>query len=141
MAINTYQTYLMVSDDGSTYTNLLPIKSFPDLMQGPNNLETTSLSDAMKTYIPGLKDPGDALEFTANYSAADFAAVTALEDTEKYYAVWIGASGTPLAPDGSKGKFSFKGYAYATKNGAGTDEVQDMTVGIIPSTPITFAAS
>lgn len=141
MAINTYQTYLMTSDDGSTYTNLLPIKSFPDLMQGPNNLETTSLSDAMKTYIPGLKDPGDALEFTANYVAADFAAVEALEGVEKYYAVWIGASGTPLAPDGSKGKFSFKGYAYATKNGAGTDEVQEMTVGIIPSTPITFAAS
>jgi hypothetical protein len=131
----------MTSDDGSTYTNLLPIKSFPDLMQGPNNLETTTLSDEMKTYIPGLKDPGDALEFGANYTAADFAAVEALEGTEKYYAVWIGASGSPLAPDGSKGKFSFKGYAYATKNGAGTDEVQDMTVGIIPSTPITFAAS
>lgn len=141
MAINTYQTYLMTSDDGSTYTNLLPIKSFPDLMQGPNNLETTTLSDEMKTYIPGLKDPGDALEFGANYTAADFAAVEALEGTEKYYAVWIGASGSPLAPDGSKGKFSFKGYAYATKNGAGTDEVQDMTVGIIPSTPITFSAS
>jgi hypothetical protein len=141
MAINTYQTYLMTSDDGSTYTKLLDIKSFPDLMGGPNNLETTTLSDEMKTYIPGLKDPGDALEFGANYTAADFAAVEALEGTEKYYAVWIGASGTPLAPDGSKGKFSFKGYAYATKNGAGTDEVQDMTVGIIPSTPITFAAS
>lgn len=141
MAINTYQTYLMTSDDGSTYTKLLDIKSFPDLMGGPNNLETTTLSDEMKTYIPGLKDPGDALEFGANYTAADFTAVTALEGTEKYYAVWIGASGTPLAPDGSKGKFSFKGYAYATKNGAGTDEVQDMTVGIIPSTPITFAAS
>jgi hypothetical protein len=141
MAINTYQTYLMTSDDGSTYTKLLDIKSFPDLMGGPNNLETTTLSDEMKTYIPGLKDPGDALEFGANYTAADFAAVEALEGTEKYYAVWIGASGSPLAPDGSKGKFSFKGYAYATKNGAGTDEVQDMTVGIIPSTPITFAAS
>ena len=141
MAINTYQTYLMTSDDGSTYTKLLDIKSFPDLMGGPNNLETTTLSDEMKTYIPGLKDPGDALEFGANYTAADFAAVEALEGTEKYYAVWIGASGSPLAPDGSKGKFSFKGYAYATKNGAGTDEVQDMTVGIIPSTPITFSAS
>ena len=141
MAINTYQTYLMTSDDGSTYTKLLDIKSFPDLMGGPNNLETTTLSDEMKTYIPGLKDPGDALEFGANYTAADFAAVEALERIEKYYAVWIGASGTPLAPDGSKGKFSFKGYAYATKNGAGTDEVQDMTVGIIPSTPITFAES
>ena len=141
MAINTYQTYLMTSDDGSTYTKLLDIKSFPDLMGGPNNLETTTLSDEMKTYIPGLKDPGDALEFGANYTAADFAAVEALERVEKYYAVWIGASGTPLARDGCKGKFSFKGYAYATKNGAGTDEVQDMTVGIIPSTPITFAES
>ena len=91
MAINTYQTYLMTSDDGSTYTKLLDIKSFPDLMGGPNNLETTTLSDEMKTYIPGLKDPGDALEFGANYTAADFAAVEALEGTEKYYAVWIGA--------------------------------------------------
>jgi hypothetical protein len=141
MAINTYQTYLMSSSDGTTYTKVIDIKSFPDLMGAPNKLESTTLSDNMKTYIPGLKDSGDALEFTANYSAADFSTIAALEGTEKYYAVWIGASGTPLAPDGSKGKFSFKGYAYATKNGAGTDEVQDMTIGIIPSTPITFAAS
>lgn len=141
MAINTYQTYLMKSEDGTTYTKLLDIKNFPDLIESPSRLETTTLSDDQKTYIPGLKDPGDALEFTANYVAADFTTITGLEGTEKYYAVWIGASGTPLVPDGSKGKFSFKGYAYATKNGGGTDEVQDMTVGIIPSTPITFAAS
>ena len=141
MAINTYQTYLMSSSDGTTYTKLIDIKSFPDLMGAPNKLEATTLSDNMKTYIPGLKDSGDALEFTANYVAADFTTINGLEGTEKYYAVWIGASGTPLVPDGSKGKFSFKGYAYATKNGGGTDEVQDMTVGIIPSTPITFAAS
>lgn len=141
MATNTYQTYLMKSTDGTTYTKLLDIKDFPDLMQGPNKLETTTLSDAMKTYIPGLKDSGDALEFTANYTAADFATIVGLEGTETYFAVWIGASGSPLAPDGSNGKFAFKGYAYATKKGAGTDEVQDMTVGIVPSTPITFAAS
>ena len=141
MATNTYQTYLMTSSDGSTYTKLLDIKDFPDLMQAPNQLEITTLSDDMKCYIPGLQDTGNALEFTANYTAADFATINGLAGTETYFAVWIGASGTPLAPDGSNGKFSFKGYAYATKKGAGTDEVQDMVVGIIPSTPITFAAS
>ena len=141
MATNTYQTYLMTSSDGSTYTKLLDIKDFPDLMQAPNQLEITTLSDDMKCYIPGLQDTGNALEFTANYTASDFDTINNLAGTETYFAVWIGASGTPLAPDGSNGKFSFKGYAYATKKGAGTDEVQDMVVGIIPSTPITFAAS
>jgi hypothetical protein len=131
----------MTSSDGSTYSKLLDIKDYPDLMQAPNQLETTTLSDAMKTYIPGLQDTGNALEFTANYTASDFDTINNLVGTETYFAVWIGASGTPLAPDGSNGKFSFKGYAYATKKGAGTDEVQDMVVGIIPSTPITFAAS
>lgn len=141
MATNTYQTYLMTSSDGSTYTKLIDIKNYPDLRQAPGQLETTTLSDAMKTYIEGLKDSGGALEFGANYTAADFNTIVGLEGTEGYFAIWIGASGTPLAPDGSNGKFSFKGYPYAMKNGAGTDEVQEMTVGIIPSTPIDFAAS
>ena len=38
MAINTYQTYLMKSTDGTTYTKLIDIKSFTDIMGSPNNL-------------------------------------------------------------------------------------------------------
>ena len=139
MAINTYGTYLMHSADGTTYTKLIDIKDYPDLIEPPDNLDATTLSDDMRVYIPGIKDNSGGLEFTANYSAADFAAIQALEGTEGFFAIWFGENaGTP---DGSKGKFSFKGYPYASKVGAGVNEVSEMTVGIIPSTVITFAAS
>lgn len=139
MAINTYGSYLMHSTDGTTYTKLIDIKDYPDMIEAPEQLDATTLSDPMRVYIPGIKDVSGAMEFTANYSAADFAAVQALEGTEGYFAVWFGENaGTP---DGSKGKFSFKGYPYASKSGGGVNEVSDMTIGIIPSTEITFAAS
>ena len=139
MAINTYGSYLMHSTDGTTYTKLIDIKDYPDMIEAPEQLDATTLSDPMRVYIPGIKDVNGAMEFTANYSASDFAAVQALEGTEGFFAVWFGENnGTP---DGSQGKFSFKGYPYASKSGGGVNEVSDMKVGIIPSTEITFAAS
>lgn len=51
----------------SGYTKLTGIKSIPDLNPEPSSLETTTLDETeWKTYIPGLKDPGGALAFTAN---------------------------------------------------------------------------
>ena len=139
MAMNTYGSYLMHSTDGTTYTKLLDIKDYPDMIAPPENLDATTLSDPMRVYIPGIKDVGGSIEFSANYTPADFAAVQALEGTEGYFAIWFGENnGTP---DGSQGKFSFKGYPYASKKGGGVNEVSDMTVGVIPSTEIEFAAS
>ena len=139
MAINTYGSYLMHSTDGTTYTKLIDIKDYPDMIEAPEQLDATTLSDPMRVYIPGVKDVSGAIEFTANYSASDFASVQALEGTEGFFAVWFGENAG--VPDGSKGKFSFKGYPYASKAGGGVNEVSDMKVGIIPSTEITFAAS
>ena len=140
MAINTYGTYLM-SGTGTplVYSKLVDIKDYPDLIQPPDNLDATTLSDDMRVYIPGIKDNSGNLEFTCNYDAATFSTLQALEGTEGDYAIWFGENaGTP---DGSHGKFSFKGYLYVAQKGAGVNEVSEMTVGIIPSTVVTFAAS
>lgn len=49
------------------YTAVPGIKAIPDLNPEPSNLETTTLEALeWRTYIPGLKDPGGALAFTAN---------------------------------------------------------------------------
>lgn len=51
----------------SGYTSISGFKSIPDFNPEPNNLETTPLDETTwKTYIPGLKDVGGALAFTAN---------------------------------------------------------------------------
>lgn len=141
MAMNTYKTYLMVKGSGSSsaYTKVVDIKDFPDLGQAPDTLDTTTLSDAMHTYINDIMDVGGGLEFTANYTPADFKAVQAHEGSTKSYSVWIGgASGTGgvVTPDGSQGKFDFDGELTVWKKGAGVSAVQEMGISIAPSTPI-----
>ena len=143
MAISTYKVFLMKkgsSDD--TWSKLVDIKEFPDLGGEPEMLETTTLSDNMQTYIAGIQSL-DGLTFTANYDKEDFQTLKALEGKEYDYAVWFGGTGDAgsLTPDGSNGKFSFKGQLSVFPVGGGVNEVVDMSITIAPSTPITFAAS
>lgn len=141
MAISTYKIFLMVKGSNDTYSKLIDIKDFPDLGGAPEMLETTTLSDNMQTYIPGIQSL-DALEFTANYTKTDFTTLKAMEGTEKDFAVWFGGteSGGVLTPDGSDGKFEFKGQLSVFPVGGGVNEVVDMTITIAPSTPITVGA-
>lgn len=141
MAISTYKIFLMKkASTGDTYEKVIDIKDFPDLGGAPEMLETTTLSDKMQTYIPGIQSL-DALEFTANYTKEDFTKLKALEGKEASYAVWFGGTETDgvLTPSGSDGKFEFKGQLSAFPVGGGVNEVVDMTVTIAPSTPITVA--
>ena len=131
MAISTYGIHLMHKASGGQYEKLIDIKDFPDLGGAPEMLETTTLSDAMQTYIEGIQS-SDALEFTANYTKEDYAKCNALKGKQEDYAVFFGEEGT-------NGKFEFGGYLSARVNGGGVNEVVGMTISIAPATPITVA--
>ena len=132
MAISTYGISLMYkAKDATAYEKLIDIKDFPDLGGAPEMLETTTLSDNMQTYIPGIQTL-DALEFTANYTLTDFRAIKEMEGVDTAFAVWFGA-------DGADGKFEFNGQISAFPVGGGVNEVVSMTISIAPSTPITLA--
>lgn len=140
MAISTYKIFLMQSADGkSTWEKLINIKDFPDLGGTPEMLETTTLSDGMQTYIPGIQSL-DALEFTANYNLEDYKKLKQMKGTEKHLAVWFGGteSGDTVTPTGTDGKFKFKGQLSVYPVGGGVNEVVDMKITIAPSTPITL---
>ena len=138
MAISTYKIFLMQKVE-DTWQKLIDIKEFPDLGGSPEMLETTTLSDRMQTYIPGIQSL-DALEFNANYTLAEYKKLKALEGKENDYAVWFGGTeaGDTVTPTGSDGKFKFKGQLSAFPVGGGVNEVVDMTITIAPSTPITM---
>lgn len=139
MAISTYKTFLMVSEDGEIYTKLIDIKEFPDLGGTPEMLETTTLSDRMQTYIAGIQSL-DALEFTCNYDFEEYKTLKKKEGKTSHYAVWFGGTeaGESVTPTGSDGKFKFDGQLSVFPVGGGVNEVHDMTVTIAPSTPITL---
>ena len=140
MATSSYLSFLMHSTDGILYTKLVDIKDYPDLGGEPELLDTTTLSQGMRTSILGLQD-ADTLAFTANYDKTDFGTLKALENKEEYYAVWLGGkenAGADPTPTGSEGKFSFKGMLNVRLTGKGVNEVREMTISLAASTPISF---
>ena len=141
-AHNTYMTYLMTSTDGQDWSKLIDIKEFPDLGSAPPTLDTTTLSDAMHTYINDILDTGGGLEFTCNYKLEDYKKVEALVGKNQHYGIWFGGTdaGGTVTPDGSFGKFNFQGELSVWKKGAGVGAVQDMGISIAPSTEIKLAS-
>lgn len=140
MAISTYKVFLMhKAAAAEAWAKLIDIKEFPDLGGEPEMLETTTLSDSMQTYIPGIQSL-DGLSFTANYDLTEFKKLKALEGKQEQYAVWFGGTGDPpnVTPTGEKGKFSFTGELSVYPVGGGVNEVVDMNITIAPSTPIKF---
>lgn len=142
MASSTYQTFLMlghvVTQGTVGYTKLLDIKSYPDLGGSPELLETTTLSDAMRTNILGIQ-ANDSMEFTCNYTLEDYNAVKALGGTLQYLAVFFGGLDDEgsIDPSESDAQFRFRGYIDVHVNGGEVNAVREMTVTVAASTAIT----
>lgn len=142
MAMNTYMTFLMQSTNGTSYTDIVPIKDYPDFMNNVNTIDVTNLQNEMHTYIMGLLDTGGDMAFTANYTASDYQTVKALDDgTQKDLAIWFGGtkSGSTVTPTGVDGKWSFKGMVKVGIVGKGVDEAREMTIHVVPSSDMTFS--
>ena len=136
-AISTYKTYLMHKGSGSTYTKLLDIVSFPNLGGEPETIDTTTLSDPMRTFILGIQAT-EKMTFECNYNSEDYAKIVDLREKESDFTVWFGASTSENVdtPDGNEGKFSFKGYIDVYVAGGGVNEAVKMQVVIAPSSRI-----
>lgn len=141
IAISTYQTYLMVRTSTSgTYAKVIDIKDYPDMIGTPNMLDATTLSNSQEIQIAGIKRAGDGMQFTANYTLANYSAVKALEGHQYDYALWLGGT-TAGVPDGHNGKFEWTGDVTAGFPGKGVDEVQDMTIVASPSTDVVWTST
>lgn len=139
MATNTYQSYLMKSTNGTSYAKLVDIKTFPDIGGNSDGLETTTLSDASQTYISGIiQIDASGLQFTCNYDKTDYTTLNGLKDQENYYGLYFGVNSSSQ-PDGSLGKWTFKGYLDVGLVGKGVNEVREMNVNIRPTTSVSFS--
>lgn len=128
MAINTYGIELRFGESAEAVEKVVDIKDFPDMIGDPEMLETTTLSDAQVTNIPGIKS-SDTLTFTCNYTKDDFTAVNAMASKPLYYELSFS--------DGSK--FTWQGQHTCGLPGKGVNEVVEFTINIAASTPVEFA--
>lgn len=128
MAMSTYGTTFKYGSDSASKT--LAIKSYPEILAKRSALETTTLSDDAKTYIPGIRETPDSLPFTMNYDAAIFAEINALNGVQKCELTFSDGSG-----------FTFDGYLSASNNAGEVNAVAEMTISVMPATVPVFKSA
>ena len=119
------------SGSSTTWAKLVDIKDIPDLGGPPEQIETTTLSDPGRTYVPGIENT-EQKTITCNYDKNDFDTLNALKGVEQNVAIWFGGTENQgvVTPDGSEGKFEGKAYINVYVAGAGVNEVVNMTVSL-----------
>lgn len=124
MAISTYQTQLKIGERDYA------IKSFPSILGKRSALETTTMSDDAQTFIPGIRQQAETLDFGANYDATTYSELNALSGEQACKLVFS---------DGSS--YSWQGGVSATIDEGDVDAVINMTISITPSTVPVWAKS
>ena len=128
MAMSTYGTTFKYG--ASSADTELAIKSYPEILAKRAALETTTLQDDAKTYIPGIRETADSFAFTLNWDPAVFAKINALDAVQKCELAFS---------DGSK--FTFDGYLSASNNEGSVNAVAEMTVSVMPASVPVFVAA
>ena len=117
MAISTYRTTLMIG------TKTYKIKTFPEILGKRSSLETTTMSDDAQTFIPGIRQMSESLDFGANYDPTVYQEINALSGDQECKLTF---------GDGSS--YTWEGGVSASIDEGDVDAVIGMTISISPST-------
>lgn len=121
MAMTAYNTRLMYGADSPT--TQITIKDTPVILAKRSSVETTTLSDDARTYIPGIRETSESFDFTCNYDSEVFEALNNLDTAQKCALVYSDGSG-----------YTWDGNISASVKEAAIDAVLEMTVSITPTT-------
>lgn len=112
------------TDEKYSSAVLVEIKSTPATGQAGGNLEVTTHSDPVKTYIPDRPDTGN-MDYTYNYTEANYTAVKAVcDNTEKDILIKY--------PDGTGVEYS--GICQTWHNEVSVGAVLECTIHTVPAT-------
>lgn len=120
MAMTAFNTVLKYGADSPT--TQIVIKDTPVILAKRSSVETTTLSDDARTYIPGIRETSESFDFTANYDSEIFATLNALTEAQKCALVFSDGSG-----------YTWDGNISASVNEAAIDAVLEMTISITPT--------
>ena len=115
--------------DVGNVKNVSGLTDIPDMGATPEKLDVTTLADASRQYIEGIKDYGD-LEFTFIYESGADGNYAKLNDLEGQQDCVV------TFPDGSK--FSFRGEISLRIVGVGVNAVITFVMAVALSSDIEY---
>lgn len=120
---------LSYATDNATFNELTNLQEIPEIGNGaPEKIETTVLSDSVKTYIAGLGDSGQELAFKFLYERTQFETLLALTSSCNWQVAM---------PDGITA--TFKGMPSVKFDGASPNNAITYTLTVIVESIISFA--
>lgn len=135
----TMHTYLLYKD-GDNYKKLIDIKDFPAMGGSPEQIETTTLSNEVSTFVTGVQSMS-TLEFLANYTPDDYDRIKKIQD-EAQVKEYVLAFGKPSQTAyGGMGVFKWDGQLSAWLEGGGVNAVREMRISISATSEVAFSKS
>ena len=122
-----------------TLTKVADIKDFPALGGAPEQVETTTLSNASSTFVTGVQSV-DAFEFTANYTSTSFKKLKEIQkdnELRRFYIVFgrkEETSGTVTY--GEYGVFYWAGTLSCWLDGGSVNVVRQTKISISSATEV-----
>lgn len=126
--ISTINTVLKWGTAAGSVAKVVAVKTVPEIGGSPNMLETTDLEDTEQTFCQGVKQGGDNMEFTCNYTKDAYDLVKADENKDLFYQVEFGASG-------ADGIYSCYGRHTVRISESSVNAVREMVISVARSTP------
>lgn len=134
MAISTIGISLSYkASSASTYTKLTGLLSVPALGGSQDSIEITTLDDVAHTYMGGLENYGDSIDFSFLFDPTQFTTLSGLSGDIDWQ---VGIPGETSSDDMT---CEFSGSCSVQLDGKGTNEAITYTLSIKPSTAMVFA--
>lgn len=125
-------SYGTAGGNSISYTDLTDLMEIPALGSADKDtIEVTVLSDSAHTYIDGLDNYGDGIEFKFLYAKSQFDTLNGFGSTGKAWKVSL--------PGTSAGTCTFEGTCSVSLDGVGTNAALTYTLKIRPTTALTWA--
>lgn len=122
------------TSSSGTFTALTDLLECPELGGDKDSIEITTLADGAHRYRDGLKNYGDAINFTFLYDPTQFSTLNGLSGNV-YWKVEL--------PDGEAGALdttcTFSGTCNVKLSSAATNDVFKYTLAIRPNSEMVFA--
>lgn len=137
--IHTYLLYNLGTSEAPNWKKVVDIKDFPAMGGSPEQIETTTLSNEVSTFVTGVQSLS-SFEFLANYTVTDYKAVKALQDSAQVYEFAL-AFGKPASNTtfGSLGVFKWNGQLSAWLEGGSVNGVREMRISISATSEVDFS--
>jgi hypothetical protein len=144
--MHTYLLYNAGTTQSPSWKKVVDIKDFPAMGGSPEQIETTTLSNEVSTFVTGVQSLS-TFEFLANYSVNDYIAVKGLQNSAQVYEFAL-AFGKPVAATGtgakgnnygSLGVFMWNGQLSAWLEGGGVNAVREMRLSISATSEVSFS--